>query len=215
MLSFTADVFVANLAHYNQAIWPAQIVATLLGFAVIALTFKPRATSGRIIGVVLATAWLWTGALYHGDHFARINFVAPLFGLLFVVQGLLIGWTCAIRGRLEFRFRADPYGWIGLAILVLGLAIYPVIGWTAGHTLPSLQTFGVTPLPTTIFTIGLLLMTVDRSPLRLLVIPLLWSVIDGVMAWQLAGPENLLLPLVGAGGLLVILVKRRRFVRDP
>jgi hypothetical protein len=91
MISLTADVFFANIAHYNQAIWPAQIVATLLDLIVVALAVRPRAGSDRFIGFVLATAWLWTGAIYHVEHFARINFIAPLFGFLFVAQAVLIG----------------------------------------------------------------------------------------------------------------------------
>jgi hypothetical protein len=127
MISLTADVFFANIAHYNQAIWPAQIVATLLGLIVVALAVRPRAGSDRFIGFVLATAWLWTGAIYHVEHFARINFIAPLFGFLFVAQAVLIGWTCAVRGRLKFRFNADRYGRSGLALAILALALYPML----------------------------------------------------------------------------------------
>lgn len=211
MLSFTAEVFFANFAHYNQAIWPAQIVATLLGIAVIGLTIGPRNGSDRLIGAVLATAWLWTGAIYHLDHFARINFASPAFGVLFVTQGLVVGWNCVVRDKLDCRVHANIAGWGGLVFLVVALALAPFLSWATGHgSWTSARIFGVTPLPTTLFTIGVLIISARRAPLYLSVVPVVWSFIDGAMAWQLGITETLLLPLGAVTGLVIILQSRRR-----
>jgi len=45
-----------------------------------------------------------------------------------------------------------------------------------GHVYPLAPTFGL-PCPTTIFTFGILLMSVGRLPYVILIIPVLWSVI--------------------------------------
>ncbi len=212
MLPFTVDVFFSVFEQYNRAIWPAQILAYGLGLAAVLLTLRPVPGGGRLILAVLATAWAWMGVVYHLQHFATINFVAPAFGVLFVIQALLFFWS-AIRGKVTCRFRGDPFGWTGLGFVVFAMALYPLIAWRAGHGWPSAPMFGVAPCPTTIFTLGLLLLTEGRTPLHLVVIPVLWSLIGGAMAWLLYVPENFALPLAGVGGLFLVLWKNRRQTR--
>ncbi|MDA0260860.1 MAG: DUF6064 family protein [Proteobacteria bacterium] len=209
MLSFTADVFFATIAHYNAAIWPAQIVAGLLGLAVVVLAVKPRSGANRIIGATLAAAWLWTGAVFHFGHFAQIFFLSPLLAALFAAQGLLIGWTCVLRGKLDCRFRGGIAGWSGLTLLILAVALYPLLALSAGDPLLNLQTFGVTSLPTAIFTIGVLIMTTRQTSAYLAIIPALWTLIAAAMAWELGITGNLLLSLAGLAGLVRLVWQRR------
>jgi hypothetical protein len=209
MLPFTPEVFFANFAQYNAAIWPAQIVAYALGFSVILLLLRPAAWSSPLIALILAAAWIWNGAVYHMDHFARINFAAPLFGILFIAEGLLLAWSGAVARRLTFRFRADPMGWTGLTLLIFAMAVYPVLGWLASHGWPRGPAFGVAPCPTVIFTMGLLSLAEGRVPLHLLVIPVLWALLGGSAAWLLNVPEDLALPLAAFVGLWLILRKTR------
>ncbi len=75
--------------------------------------------------------------------------------------------------------------------------LYPLIGVASGHRYPAMPMFGVAPCPTTIFTFGLLLWTIDRVPKYLLLIPLLWSLLGVVAALQLGIPEDFVLPLSG------------------
>ena len=56
--------------------------------------------------------------------------------------------------------------------------------------------FGVAPCPTTIFTLGLLLLS--NASWRLFVIPLVWSAIGGSAAVLLAVPQDYGLILAGA-----------------
>jgi hypothetical protein len=210
MLSFTPEVFFALFGEYNLAIWPAQFVAYALGLLTFALIFKPPAWSGRLIAALLAAAWLWIGIVYHYQFFTQINFVAPAFAALFVLQGLLFAWTGVVRGRLAVRFRRDMFGWTGLAFLIFALAAYPLLGWLAGHVWPRMPVFGVTPCPTTIFTWGLLLLVEGRTPLHLVVLPLIWALIGASAAWLLAVPEDLSLLAAGLGGFALVLWKNRR-----
>lgn len=213
MLPFTAEVFFANFESYNRAIWPVQLVAYGLGLLVLLLTFRPLRGGDRLIGALLAVAWAWTGVVYHFMHFATINFLAPAFGAVFVVQALLFAWSVTIRGKVAFRARADLLGLAGLGLAVFALALYPLLGWLAGHGWPRAPLFGVAPCPTTIFSIGLVMMTEGRTPLHLVVIPLLWSLVGGSAAWLLSVPEDLALPVAGIGGLALILWKNRRLAR--
>ena len=60
---------------------------------------------------------------------------------------------------------------VGGLFLLYALAIYPLLGWLSGHTYPRSPSFGLTPCPVTIFSVGLLLWTTGRVPKYLLVIP--------------------------------------------
>ncbi len=215
MIPFSTEVFFRLFAQYNAAIWPAQLIAYGLGLAAVLLAFRPRGGSDRLVGAILAAAWIWMGVVYHMMFFATINFTAPVFGALFVLQGLLLAWTGALRGRLPFRFRADLLGWIGLGFVTFAMILYPLIGWLAGHGWPEAQMFGVAPCPTTIFTLGMLLLADGRAPLHLSAIPLLWSLIGGSAAWLLDVPEDLaLLPAGAAFGCLIVLKNRSPAVAD-
>lgn len=214
MLPFTTEVFFSVFEQYNRAIWPVQIVAYGLGLAAVLLTFRPVPGSDRLVGAILSAAWAWIGVVYHLRYFATINFAAPAFGAFFVIQGLLFAWTGAIRGKVAFRFRADLFGWTALGLVIFAMTVYPLIGWLAGHGWPRAPMFGVAPCPTTIFTMGMLLLTAGRTPLHLVVIPVLWSLVGGTAAWLLEFPENLVLPVAGIGGLGLIVLNNRRQMRS-
>jgi hypothetical protein len=209
MLPFTTEVFFRLFEHYNAAIWPAQVVADVLGALAVMLTLRPIRGGGRIIAAALAGSWLWIGVVYHIAYFATINWAAWAFGALFVVQGLLFAWTGAVRGRLRFRFGPIPFHWAGLGFVGFAMAAYPLLGWLAGHGWPRAAVFGVAPCPTTIFTLGMLLLAERWAPLHLAVLPVLWSLVGGTAAWLLAVPEDLSLPLAGVSGLSLIVWKNR------
>jgi hypothetical protein len=209
MLPFTPEVFFANMAQYNEAIWPAQAVAYVLGLVIVLLLFRPTSQSSRLIAALLAGAWIWIGVVYHLKYFATINFAAPLFGLAFIIEGLLIAWSGVITRRITFRFRADAAGFAGLTFVTFAIVVYPLLGWLAGHAWPRVAMFGVAPCPTTIFTMGLLLLTEGRTPPHLAIIPVLWSLVGGSAVWLLGVPEDLALPIAGLSGLGLILWKNR------
>lgn len=207
MLPFGPDAFFALFEQYNRAIWPAPIAAYVLALAALALAARPIAGAGRIVSAILALAWAWNGAVYHMAYFVTINFWADIFGLFFIAEALLLLWTGVVRGRISFRIGNDAAAWIGAGLAVFAMAVYPLLGWTLGHVWPRAPTFGVTPCPTTIFTMGLLLLAAGRTPLHLAAIPVLWSLVGGTAAWFLGVTEDLALPVAGLGGLALILVK--------
>jgi hypothetical protein len=220
LLSFSPEAYAALFEAYNRAVWPVPIAAAALGLMALGLAWRPVPGGGRWIGAVLAAFWAWNGILYHGVFFAEINFLAPAFGGLFVLQALLLGWTAA-RGRipargikhcaptgaggvLVFRFRPDLAGRTGLALALAALAGYPLLGLLAGHDLARQALFGIAPAPTVVFTLGLLLAAEGRAARPLLAVPLLWALVGGLLAGVLGAPEDLLLLLAAfaAGGAI-------------
>jgi hypothetical protein len=209
MLPFTADILFASIALYNRALWPLPPIALLLGLGMVLLTLRPVRNGNRLIGALLAAAWLWIGIGWHMLHFARLDFAAPLYGALFVLEGLLLLWI-AIRGRPPFRYRGGLVGWGGLAFAMLALA-WPLIDRLAGLSWQSERVVGLAPAPTTVLTLALLLLVAGRTPWRLAIIPLLWTLIAGAMAWILWIPQDLALPVVGVCAAGLLLWKNRRY----
>ena len=82
MLPFAPGQFLTVFATYNEAIWPAQVGAYLLGCAAL-IFLRWRTTHGdSIITGIVAAMWLWTGLVYHVVFFSAINKAAYLFGTL-------------------------------------------------------------------------------------------------------------------------------------
>ena len=166
MLPFTLEQFLAVFANYNAAIWPVQFLAYLLGAIALALSFRRGARSDRTIAAILAVMWAVTGIGYHLTSFAAINKAAYGFGALFLIEAAALAYAGVYRNHLNFGFRADPAGRVGVFFVVYAAVLYPLVGIATGHHYPELPMFGVTPCPVTIFTLGMLLLTV-KSAFRL------------------------------------------------
>ena len=192
MLPFTRDQFLGVFAEYNYhaAVWPAQFVAYALGLTMVLLIFHPSAAMRRTLNAALALMWLWTGIAYHWLHFAPINPVAIGFGLLFVLQGLAFA-QAALTGRGPGYAPVEgASGMLGWLLVGYSTLVYPVIGYWTGHRYPAVPMFGITPCPLTLFTLGLLLLTVTRVPRQLLVVPVAWSLVGGSAALVLGMEQD-------------------------
>lgn len=203
MLPFTREQFVAVFAQYNSDIWPAQVLAYLLGLAMVALLLRPSRTGSRVIVVGLAAMWSWTGVAYHWAHFSSINKAALVFGALFVVQAVVFLHAGVLRDRLRFGGVSGPLAWLGWALVGYAAVLYPLLGLGLGHPPAEIPMFGVTPCPVTIFTFGLLLLTSAPVSRWVFVVPFLWSLIGGSAAFLLGVPQDWLLLVSGASVFLI------------
>jgi hypothetical protein len=208
-MPFSLEQFIQVFVDWNTAIWPAQLVVYALGVAAVALAFKPVPRGSAFIVAVLALIWLVNGAGYHLWQFSRINPAAYGFGALFIVQAVLFAYAGS-RGRLHFAVASGPVDAVGLVFVAYALVIYPLLGMMFGHAYPASPLFGVAPCPTTIFTIGMLLLANRRVPVYLPVIPFAWSLIGGSAAIVLNVPEDWGLLVAGILGTPLIYLKNRR-----
>jgi len=211
-LPFTVEQFFAVFRTYNTAIWPGQLGAYVLAAGAVTLMLRRRATSGRIISAILALFWLWTGIAYHLVFFSRINKAAYGFGVLFIIEGLLLLIFGTVRPRLSFQLRPTAWPLIGGVLVLYAMIVYPWLGVLFGHPLAEIPWLGVTPCPTTIFTFGVLLCAAE-SRLAVFVIPLLWSVIGGSATALLQVPQDYGLIAAGIIGLVNLLVRTRSSVK--
>jgi hypothetical protein len=155
-------------------------------------------------------AWVWTGAVFQIQYFAAIDFMAPVYGALFLLQALLLAWAGVLRGRIAPRLQDGLVAWAALALIAYAVVGYPVITAVAGAGVASTRVVGLAPGPTVVFTLGMLMLDRGRTPLHLVVVPVLWSLIAGATAWVLGVAEDMALPLLGLGSLALMLWKNGR-----
>jgi hypothetical protein len=191
MLPYTSEVFFSLFEQYYRAIWPSQWIASGLAFAVIWLTLKRSASSGRIVSMILALFWLWCAVVYHLLFFTSINFWAFGFAALFLIQAVLFLLAGAMGGRLSVDATMTNAMKAGLALMIYSLAGNPVVSWIAGHMYPQMPLVGVAPCPTVIFTLGFLLTIHPRASFGLWAVPAIWAIIGGSSAWILGIIEDL------------------------
>lgn len=209
-LPFTVTDFLSVFAVYNAAIWPAQIAALAIALVPLYAVFSGKAL--RLAALALAVLWGFTGIGYHLIYFARINPMAPVFAGLFILQAILFVASSARPGDLRLQASPSFRSAAGLTVIAYAVAVYPLLGLLAGHGGMAGPMFGVAPCPTTIFTLGILMLARGRWVAWLAVIPVLWSLIGLAAAIQLGIPEDLGLPVSGAllVGVLIATALLRR-----
>ncbi len=214
IMPFTPQQFFEVFSAYNAAIWPAQVLAYALGLVAVASLWLAPARAPRLIAWVLALMWLWNGVCYHWLAFSPINPAAKIFAVVFIVQAVLLITVALTRHGISIRLGRDIRSVAGFGFVAFAMFIYPAFGFWAGHGFMAGPMFGVAPCPTTIFTIGLLMLMRGRGVVWLSVIPFLWSLIGLAAALQLGMIEDLALPVAGLV-LIVILAAEALRARRP
>jgi hypothetical protein len=205
-LPFSSEQFFEVFRDYHAAVGPAPLLLNLLGLAALALVFarRRRAAAGVAISSLLALLWAWSGIVYHGVFFRRINPLALGFGLLFVLAALLFLWHGVVQRRLRFSAGKDWRGLWGATLVLYALVLYPVALTLLGHTYPAMPSFGL-PCPTTLFTLGLLAWAEPSTPLAPWWLPIGWAGVGASAAVLLDVPTDLVLLPAGVIGVLLLL----------
>ena len=211
-IPFTAEQFFNVFETYNSAIWPAQVLAYLLGIIALASAFRETKLSAIIISGILAFFWIWIGVFYHIVNFSVINSAAWIFGILYIIQGLLF-LVCTIQDKLSFRFFLKPLPIIGGFFILYAMVVYPLLGISFGHSYPKAPMFGVAPCPSTIFTFGILLWSTKQCLLTLSFFALVycWHERGG----KLTGSQDYGLVIAGVIGTILILIQNRKAKNGP
>jgi hypothetical protein len=188
-LPFTQSEFYQVFIDYNRAIWPTQILALIIAFTLIATVFLRRGASSRNVLFSLAAFWFMTGMSYHYYFFPKVNPMAYAFAAIFVIQAIYLV-VSGIRYKGTFHVSNSPESYAGLALILYAAVIYPLIGAAQGRIYPLSPVLGVAPCPTTIFTIGFMLLAKPRLSLGLYLIPITWGLVGTFAALNLGMPED-------------------------
>jgi len=206
-LLFSPRTYYRMIEHYNEAVWPMQLLTVALGGIVSWALLRPRGRRTRMAWLILALLWAWTGWAFVGRRYAAINWAAVYVLPLFAIQMLVLlraAWIA--RGGEVRESRAVPQR-VGLALLVAAIALYPGIAILAGRDWRQAEVFGLAPDPTAIGTLGAALLAPGGALRSLMIVPVVWCVLGGLTLWAMESPEAWVPPLasllaIGAGGKL-------------
>ena len=208
-MNLTIDQLLGTFVRYNQAIWPIQILAYLLGVLAVYVVIRKNPYASRIIAGILGFIWLWTGIVFFMIYFAQVYPPAYVFGGLFIFQGLLF-LRGIYRPRVSFAYKGDIYAITGIVFILFAMLGYPVLGYLLDHWYPQAPPFGLAPCPAGVFTFGLLLLSESKVPKTLLIIPFLWT-LGGIMPVSIGLYEDTILIATGllATGMIVYRDRKR------
>lgn len=213
-MPFSTEQFFNIFEQYNLAVYPMQFVLNALALVCLVLIFFRGKHIGRIISTILAFLWLWMGIVYHIGFFSQINRAAYAFGGLFIIQGGLFLVVGTLRNKITLQIQPTWGRWVGAFFILYALLLYPLIGYFVGHVYPQSPTFGL-PCPTTIFTLGLLLMASKSFPRYLIIVPVIWSFIGFTAVLSFGVWEDGMLLIAGLVSLIVVLSGDRQRHQPP
>jgi hypothetical protein len=226
VLPFDRELLLTQFARYNDAVWPWQVLWLALGFAALGL-LHPRTSAKfktRGVAAILAGLWAWMAVVWHFVFFTTIQPAAWLFGAVFLLQAAAFVWYgvlhdgfasnaphapspgAASQGLPWRAATASGVPWraaTAWALLGYALLAYPLLGWEQGLRFPATPTFSV-PGPTTIYSVGLMLLAGPRVPRVLFIVPVLWALVGSMAALTLGLTQDLMLWLAGIAAVWAI-----------
>lgn len=206
----SVDLFFQRMVEYNTAIWPMQVVTYLLGIGVVLLAMKRWTFSSQVIALILAAFWIFNGVVELMVFFGSVSRQYYFWGSVWIGQGLLLVLMGVFQRTLDFAIHKRWPDYLGLSVIAFALLIYPLLGYASGHGFPQGPVFGVAPCPVCIFTCGVLLFNKRRTPIALVMIPLIWSLMGTFAVVILRVYADLGEVIVGVATALVIMHNNRR-----
>ena len=195
-LLFAPRTYYRLAESHNTELWPAQIVVVLAAVLLVATACRGTAPAGRRVALGLAAAWAFVAWRFHWHHYATINWAAIYFGAAFGLQALLLAGA-ALRDGLRYELRPPAVRrYTGLALVVVALVAQPLSALMLGRPVAQLETAGLFPDPTALFTLGLLLVA-GRAHWSPFPVPLLWCMVSATTLWTMSAADAPL-PLLGA-----------------
>lgn len=203
LVLFTPDTWFRLFEQYHRDWWPLQLASVTMAVVIVLCLWLKPARGGRVIALLLAAGWAWTGWAFLHLRFAPIHWVADWYAVAFFLQALLLFVYAVSRRGMEFETSQSARAGFGVFVLTGALLVMPAVAYLTGREWRQAELFAMTPDATALATLGLLLLAKGRVALWLMVIPLAWCFITGATLWALEAPGAMLLP---AGAMLTIVL---------
>jgi Family of unknown function (DUF6064) len=192
-LLFSPRVYRRLFELQNEAVWPIQVLTLAAGVAMVILVLRRPRGHGRLVALLLASAWALVAWSFFWQRYATINWAAVYVAPVFALEAMLLLVTGVLFGRLTFDWRGAR-GLLGLLLVAFALAGQPLLAPLAGRPLAGAEIFGIAPDPTVIATVGLLLLARGKWAGLLFPIPAFWCLVTGATLWALREPEAWIAP---------------------
>ena len=199
-LMFSSRSYYRLFALYNEALWPAHLLAIAVGVVVIGCIAVAQHKTYRIAALVMAISWAWVAWAYHLERYADINTAGPYFAAAFALQAVLLCFA-ALRPPVTAPSRAAQL--LGSWFAALAVLVYPLLALANDREWLQAEVFGMAPDPTVVATLAVLLAW--RVHWHLWLIPVAWCLASGATLMELGVGHAWLLPTLalstGALGL--------------
>ncbi|MEX2616250.1 MAG: DUF6064 family protein [Alphaproteobacteria bacterium] len=210
MIPFSRDVFLNVVERYGAAMQPSQIIAFLLGCAMVDMVRRYRPTGSRLICGLMAAGWFWIGIVYYGSYIVALSWAAWIAAAAFVLQSALLLVFGTLQNALALQYERSVHANVGIGFMLYGLFAYPATAVATGVALKSAPVVGLAPDSTLLFTLGLLLVAKNRTPLLLAILPLGLAAASGISAILIGLPEDYVMLPAAILALVLIIAKNRR-----
>jgi len=209
MIPFHPEVYERVLAAYNEAMWPAPLLFALLGSFALIISLRQRWMETRLAAVLMASAWIWVGYGYYVREFSDLSWAAWIFASLFIAEGLLFFCMSAFGKGLPIGGGSRAVVMLAVFICTYGLLGHPALA-TLGTLNPQLLPgFGLHPVPTLIFTFGLLVLIRGKSKWVLLPIPFLATVLQSTLSRAMEHHHDLIVLPVALLAITLMIMESR------
>lgn len=201
-LMFGPEVFLRLFVRINQDIWPWQGIVVVMMVLIAGLLVRGDSLARRVVLLLLAAAWVWSGAGFLMAYYGPINTPATWYGWAFVLQGALLT-VAALVWRPKESSAGSARRW-QLGIAWLGItALLPLLAVAQTGNGQAVALFGMTPDVTVAATVPCLLLLPRRVRWLFLLLPLLWCLFSVATLWAL---DQQLMFAIPAATLVLILI---------
>lgn len=175
---FSDTAYYRQFELYNHSVWPLHVVAILFALVIVYALWENPAWAGQVISGLLVVIWLWVAWAFLYQRFYQIHVVADWYAVAFVLQAGLITWYGIIRNRLTLSVTNRLRIKIGSGLLIIAFVVYPFIALITGRSWMQFEMFALTPDPTALGTLAILLFY--NVPRALYPIPVVWLLLSAM-----------------------------------
>lgn len=190
LLMFSPATYARLVEQYNRDVWPAQWLGLIAGMAALWLTTRQRTAALRLQAALLAVAFLWVAWGFHLQRYSSINLAATYLAVGFAVQATML-LALGLARTAKAPRSSDRVRRLGWLLSLTGLLVYPLAEVIAKLPWSRIEVFGISPEPTALATLGLLLarpgFLARRWHAALLVIPVLSLLVGAATQMAMAG----------------------------
>jgi hypothetical protein len=202
-LLFSPRTYERLFVLVNQDVWPAQLASLAYGAALMLMIVRGNPLAARAALAGLALAWLFVCGVFFLGRYQAINWLGGSFAGLAALQAVGLALLAIFDRRGLLTRRQAPLAHdTGIALLVLGLLVYPLLEPLLGRSLAGAQVFAVAADPTAVASLGLAALLKARTKWLAMFLPALWCVFTGLTLWTLERFDFFVPPAAAAIALI-------------
>lgn len=171
---------------YNSAIWPAHVVAVVIGLILIGLAWRRHDMGMRFLMVLLSACWAWIAWAFLHERYASLHWAGHYMAMAYLFQALLL-LAVARFARHAAQIKRTAYPAIaGYGLMIAGIAFFPLAQRLSGVAWSQSEVFGLMPTPTAIATLGVLTLMRGWQKWLGCAVPISWLVYSGATRLAMA-----------------------------